>query len=97
MQIFDHGVIKVWLRAVWIEILVAQEQSPSGGPCALLRDPECAGVAQVHIAGRRRSQPAERGDAAQNRSGMLENAIRVGAAAPASRVLAKQSLVVPYL
>ncbi len=33
----------------------------------------------------------------QNRSGILENAIRVGAAAPASNMLAKHSVWVPYL
>ena len=34
---------------------------------------------------------------AQNRSGMLEKAMRVGAAAPASSMLAKQRVLVPYL
>jgi hypothetical protein len=94
-------VIKVRLRAIGIEILVAQDQNPTRRPRALVGEVKSAGMAEVEISGRGGSQPASILRAAQhrfqNRSGMLENAMRVGAAAPASSVLAKQSLVVPYL
>ena len=74
---------------------------PAAAARALVGDPEGPGMAEVQITGRGGSQPASITNAAQirsqNKSGMLENAIRVGAAAPASSVLAKQSLVVPYL
>lgn len=96
MQVFDHGCAKVRLRALGIQILVAQDQCAPGGLRALLCDPERAGVAEVEIAGRRRSQPASI-PASQNRSGMLEKAMRVGAAAPASNILAKHRVLVPYL
>ena len=46
-QILDQGVIKVRLRAVGIEILVAQDQGPSGGLRTLLGDPEGTCMAQV--------------------------------------------------
>ena len=99
MQIFEHGLAEMRLRALGIKILVAQDQRAAGCNRALLRDPEGARVAQVQEAGGRGSQPAPIGAAAkvQNRSGMLEKAIRVGAAAPASSMLAKHRVLVPYL
>jgi hypothetical protein len=46
-QVFDHGVIKVRLGSIGIEIFVAQNQSSLGGERAQVRDPEGAGMAQV--------------------------------------------------
>jgi hypothetical protein len=96
MQIFDHGFDKMWPRAFRVQILVAEDQRACGVKRALLCHPEGARVAKVQVSGGRRSQPAAV-RTRQNKSGILEKAMRVGAAAPARSMLAKQSLLVPYL
>ena len=87
------------LRTIGIKVFVAQDQRASGRNGPLLRDPESSRVAQVQETGGRRRQPApiRAGSETQNRSGILEKAMRVGAAAPASNMLAKHRVLVPYL
>ena len=105
VQVFQHGLAEMRLRAVGIKILVAQDQSALGCDArAVVRSRRCArgpgaGTRWERApAGRDKCfcQESSR-NKTQNRSGMLEKAIRVGAAAPANSMLAKHSVLVPYL
>jgi hypothetical protein len=84
------------LRPRRVKVLVTQDQCAATSYGTLLGEPECARVAQVQVSGGRRGQAAPI-YGIQNRSGMLEKAMRVGAAAPASSMLAKHKVLVPYL
>ena len=53
VQVFIHGVYKVRLAALEVEVFVAKDETAVGGSGTLVRDPECARVSQMEVAGRR--------------------------------------------
>jgi len=57
-KILQHGVDELRLRALGIEVLVAQQQLPAGGPGALVGDPEGCRVAEMQQPGGRGSKPS---------------------------------------
>ncbi len=57
-QVLEHGGDELRLASREVQVFVAQDQAASSGLCALLRDPECARVAEVQVAGRGRREAA---------------------------------------
>jgi len=57
-QILNEAVDEFRANAGAIEVFVAQNELAGGGPGAFLGDPESAGVAEMDIAGGRRSEAA---------------------------------------
>jgi len=63
LQVFEHGADKLQLETLGVQVFVTQHQHAAARLGALLGNPECARVAQVQVARRRRREAAAIGDA----------------------------------